>query len=112
MSGHSFRRALAPVRAGFRAVLGDRLTKKLDLVRRGTPATVDVELDALVSGVRRRFAQGPEQIGIEVGYARESVVEHGHAVGEDTVVLGDGTVSLGGRTPVVAAKGLAEQEHR
>jgi hypothetical protein len=52
----------------FGAVLGDRLTKKLILVLRGAPSAVDLEPDALVSGIRRRFAQRPEQIGVEVGY--------------------------------------------
>ena len=96
----------------FRAVLGDRLAKKLILVLRGAPSAVDVELDAVVSGIRRRFAQGLEQIGVEVGYAGILVIKHRHAVGEGTVILGDGTVSLGSRTTVVAAKDFAERGRR
>jgi hypothetical protein len=89
----------------FRAVLRDRLAKKLILVLRGAPAAVDVELDAVVSGIRRRFAQGLEQIGVEVGYAGILVIKHCHAVGE-------GTVSLGSRTTVVATKDFAERGRR
>ena len=87
---------------------GDRLTKQLILVLRGAPAAADVELDAVVSGIRRRFAQGLEQIGVEVGYAGILVIKHGHAVGEETILLGNGTVSLGSRATVVAAKGFGE----
>jgi hypothetical protein len=96
----------------FRAVLRDRLTKKLILVLRGTPATADVELDAVVSGIRRRFAQGLEQIRVELGYTGILVIKHGHAFGEGTVILGNGTVSLGGGTTVVAAKALGERRRR
>ena len=84
-----------------RAVLRDRLAKKLILVLRGAPAVVDIELDAVGGGIRHRFAQGPEQIKVEVDYAGIMVVEHRHAVGE-------GTVSLGNGTTVVAAKDFAE----
>ena len=69
----------------FGSVLGNRLTKKLILVLRGTPATIDEELDPVVSGIRRRIAQGLEQIGVEVGYAGILVIKHCHAVGEGTV---------------------------
>src|SRR4029453_4489772 len=96
----------------FRAVLRDRLTKELILVLGGAPAAVDGELDAVVTGIRRRFAQGLEEIGVEVGYAGISVIEHGHAVGEGTVILGDGTVSLGGRSTVVAARDSADRGRR
>ena len=93
----------------FGSVLGNRLTEQLILVLRGTPATVDEELDPVVSGIRRRFAQGLEQNGVEVGYAGIPVIKHGHAVGEDTVSLGNGTVNLGSRTTVVGARDLAER---
>ena len=69
-------------------VLGDRLAKQLILVLRGAPSAVDVELDAVVGGIRRRFAQGLEQIGVEIGHAGILVIKHRHAVGEDTVLLG------------------------
>ena len=38
-------------------------------------------------------AQDVEQIGVEVGDAGIPVIEHGHAIGEDAVGLGDGTVA-------------------
>jgi hypothetical protein len=108
VSGHVRRR----VRSGdpsssflFRAVLGDRLAKKLILIPGGAPSAVDGEVDAVVSGICRRFAQGPEQIGVEVGYAGILVIKHGHAVGE-------GTVSLASRTAVVAARDVAERGRR
>jgi hypothetical protein len=72
VSGHVRRRVRSGDPSGsflFRAVLGDRLAKKLILVLGGAPSAVDVEVDAVVSGICRRFAQGPEQIGVEVGYA-------------------------------------------
>jgi hypothetical protein len=81
----------------FRAVLGNRLTKKLILVPRGTPAAGDEERDVVISGIRRRFAQGLEQPGGEVGYAGKLVIKDGHAVGE-------GAVSLVRRTSLVAVK--------
>ena len=81
----------------FRAVLRDRLAEQLFLVLRGTPAAVDEELDAVVRGIRCSLAQGPEESGIEVGHARNLVIEDRRAVG-------DGTVSLAERTTVVAAR--------
>jgi hypothetical protein len=50
------------------------------LVLRGTPAAVDVELDASGRGVSSRLAQGTEQIRVEVGYTRNLVVEDRRAV--------------------------------
>ena len=70
--------------------------EQLLLVRRGTPAAVDDELDPVVRGVRRGSAQGTEQSRIEVGHARNPVVEDRRAVG-------DGTVGLAERTTVLAA---------
>ena len=67
------------------------------LVRRGTPAAVDVELDAVVRGIRCGLAQGTEESGIEVGHGRNLVIEDRRAVG-------DGTVSLAERTTVLTAK--------
>jgi hypothetical protein len=57
------------------------------------------------SAARRRFAQGLEQIGVEVGHAGILVIKHGHAVRH-------GAVSLGSRTTVVAAKDSAERGRR
>ena len=79
--------------------------KKLILVLRGAPSAVDVELDAVFSGIRRRFVQGLEQIGIEVGYAGIPVIKHCRAAGE-------GTVSLGSRPTVVTAKDFLERRRR
>ena len=67
------------------------------LVLRGTPATVDEELDPVVCGIRCRLAQGTEESWIEVGYTRNLVIEDRRAVG-------DGTVSLAERTTVLPAK--------
>jgi hypothetical protein len=65
-----------------------------------------------VRGIRRSFAQGLEQIGVEVGYARIPVIKHCHAVGENTVSLGNGTVDLGRGTTVVGARDFAERGRR
>ncbi len=67
------------------------------LVRRGTPAAGNKELDAVARGNRCSLAQGTEQSGVEVGYTRNLVIEDRRAVG-------DGTVSLAKRTTVLAAK--------
>jgi hypothetical protein len=81
----------------FGSVLGHRLTKKLILVLRGTPATIDEELDPVVRGTGCSLAQGTEQIGVEVGYTRNLGIKDRHAVG-------DGTVSLAKRTTALTAK--------
>ena len=81
----------------FGSVLRDRLAKKLILVLRGTPATIDEELDPVVRGISCSLAQGTEQIGVEVCYARNLVIE-------DRRAIGDGTFSLARRTTVLAAK--------
>ena len=65
--------------------------EELFLVLRGTPAAVDDELDPVVRGISCSLAQGTEQIGVEVGYTRDLVVEDRRAVG-------DGTVGLAKRT--------------
>ena len=77
----------------FRAILGDGLAKQLILVIRGTPATIDEELDAVVRSISCSLAQGTEQIGVEVGYTRNLVIKDRRAVR-------DGTVSLAKRTAV------------
>jgi hypothetical protein len=69
----------------------------LFLVLRGTPATIDDELDPVARGSSCSLAHGAEQIRVEVGYTRNPVVEDGRAVG-------NGTVSLAKRTTVLAAK--------
>ena len=73
----------------FRAVLRDRLAEQLLLVLRGAPAAVDVELDPVVRGIGRSLAQGPEQVGVEVGDTRDLVVEDRRAVGDGTVGLAE-----------------------
>ncbi len=80
----------------FRAILGDGLAKQLILVLRGTPATIDEELDPVVRGIGCSLAQGSEQIGVEVGYTRNLVVE-------DRRSVGDGTVSLAERITLLVA---------
>ena len=81
-----------------RAVLRDRLAEELLLVRRGTPAAVDEELDPVVRGIGRGPAQGTEESWIEVGDTRDLVIEDRRAVG-------DGTVGLAERTTVLACDG-------
>ncbi len=71
--------------------------EELFLVLRGTPATVDEELDPVVRGIRCSLAQGTEESWIKVGYTRNLVIEDRRAVG-------DGTVSLAKRTTVLTAK--------
>jgi hypothetical protein len=63
------------------------------LVLRGTPATIDDELDRLVRGIGGSSAQGTEERRIKVGDTWNVVIEHRCAVG-------DGTISLAKRTTV------------
>ena len=58
----------------------DRLVEQLLLIRRGTPAAVDVELDPVAAGIRRRLAERTEQSWIKLGHGRVFVVENRHAV--------------------------------
>ncbi len=95
--GRRLRGGYPPGGFRFGSVLGNRLTKKLILVFRGTPATIDEELDAVVGGIGCGLAQGTEQFGVEVGYARNLVVKDRRAVG-------DGAVSLAKRTTLLTAK--------
>jgi hypothetical protein len=98
----------------FGSVLGNRLTKKLILVLRGAPATIDEELDPVVRGISCSLAQGTEESWIKVGYTRNLVIKDRRAVGDGTVSLAKrttvlaakdgGTVSLAKRTTVLAAK--------
>ena len=67
------------------------------LVLRGTPAAIDEELDPVARGISRSLAQGPEESWIKLGYTWDLVIEDRRAVG-------DGTVSLAKRTPVLPAK--------
>jgi len=91
--------------------------EELFLVLRGTPATIDEELDPVVRGISCSLAQGTEQIRVEVGYTRNLVIKDRRAVGDGTVSLakrttvltdrravGDATVSLAKRTTVLTAK--------
>jgi hypothetical protein len=78
--------------------------EQLFLVLRGTPAAIDEELDAVVRGIRCRLAQGTEQIGIEVGYTRNLVIEDRRAVGDGTVSLAKCTTVLTTKTAVLTAK--------
>ena len=92
----------------FGSVLGNRFTKKLILVLRGTPATIDEELDAGVRGIGCSLAQGTEQIGVEVGYTRILVIKDRRAVGDGTVSLAKRTAVLIARTTVLTAEGLGD----
>ena len=71
--------------------------EELFLVRRGTPATGDEELDPVVRGIRCGLAQRTEESWIQVGYTRNVVIKDGRAVG-------DGTVSRARRTTLLKAK--------
>ena len=81
----------------FGSVLGNRLTKKLILVFRGTPATIDQELDPVLRGISCSLAQSTEESWIKVGYTRNLVIEDRRAVG-------DGTAGLAKRTRVLHAR--------
>src|SRR3954470_5169215 len=70
--------------------------KELLLVRGGTPATVDDELDPVVLGISGSLAQGTEESWIKLGHTRKLVIEDRRAVR-------DGTVSLPERTTVLTA---------
>ena len=87
--------------------------EELFLVLRGTPATIDDELDAVVRCIRCSLAQGTEESWIKVGYTRDRVIKDRRAVGDGTVSLakrttaltaGDDTVSLAKRTTVLTAE--------
>jgi len=71
--------------------------EKLCLVLRGTPATIDEELDPIVRGISCSLPQGTEQIEVEVAYTRNLVIKGRRA-------LGDGTASLAKRTTVLPTK--------
>jgi len=86
------------------SVLGNRLTKKLILVPRGSPATIDEELDSGVRGISCSLAQGTEQIAVEVGYTRNLVIKDRRAVGDGTVSLAKRTTVLTAKTAVLTAK--------
>ena len=88
----------------FGSVLGNRLTKKLILIRGGTPAAIDEELDPIGRGMCCSLAQGTEQIGVEVGYTRNLVIEDRRAVGDGTVSLAKRTTVLTAKTTVLTAK--------
>lgn len=81
----------------FRAILGDRLAKQLILVLRGAPATVDIELDAVVRGIGCSLAQGTEERWIKVGDTRNLVIK-------DRCAVMDDTVSLAKRTTMITAR--------
>ncbi len=88
----------------FGSVLGNRLTKKLILVLRRTPATIDEQLDPVIRGVSCSLAQGTEQIGVEVGYPRNLVIEDRRAVGDGAVRFAKRTTVLTAKTTVLTAK--------
>jgi hypothetical protein len=88
----------------FGSVLGNRFTKKLILVLRGTPATIDEELDPVVCGISCSLAQGTEECWIEVAYTRNLVIKDRRAVGDGTVSLATRTAVLTAKTTVLTAK--------
>ncbi len=74
--------------------------EELVLVRRGTPAAVDEELDAAVRGIGCSLAQRTEESWIEVGDTRNLSIE-------DRCAVREGTVSLAKRTAVLTAQDVA-----
>jgi hypothetical protein len=78
--------------------------EKSFLVLRGTPATIDVELDPVVRGISCSSAQGTEESWIKVGYARNLVIEDRRAVGDGAVSRAKRTTVLTVKTTVLAAK--------
>jgi hypothetical protein len=74
------------------------------LVRRGTPAALDDELDSVAGGIRCSLAQGTEEGRIEVGYGRKIAIEDRRAVGEGNISLAKRTRVLTGKTTMLTAK--------
>ena len=68
----------------------------MTLVLWGTPAALDVELDAVVSGILGRFAQGTEESRIKPGYSRNLVIEDRRAVGGSASRCSAGKTSMCG----------------
>jgi hypothetical protein len=81
----------------FGAVLGDRLTKKLTLVLRRTPAAIHEELYTVVRGSRSSLAQGPEESWIKVRDTRNLVIKDRRAVRDGTVSLAKPVTALTGK---------------
>jgi hypothetical protein len=80
----------------------------LFLVLRGTPTTIDEELDPVATSMSCSLAQSPEESWIKVGYTWNPVIEDRRAVGDGTASLATRTTvltaSLARRTRVIAAK--------
>jgi hypothetical protein len=76
----------------------------LFLVLRGTPATIDEELDPVVRGISCSLAQGTEESWIEVGYTRNRVIKDRRAVRDRTVSRARRTTVLTAETTVLTAK--------
>ena len=68
--------------------------EELLLVRRGTPAAVDVELDPVARGIRRGPAQRTEESSLKVGYTRDLIVKDRCAFGDDTIGLAEPSTAL------------------
>ena len=74
------------------------------LVLRGTPATIDEELDPVGRGISCSLAQGNEERWIKVGYTRNLVIKDRRAVRDGTVSLAKRTTVLTAKTTVLTAK--------
>jgi len=68
------------------------------LVIPGTPAAIDVELDPVACRIGCRSAQGTEQVRVQLGNARNPIVEDRRAVGDCTVSLAKPKATGGGGT--------------
>jgi hypothetical protein len=75
------------------------------LVRRGTPATIDEELDPVVRGMGCGSAQGSEKSWIKVGYTRNAVIEDGRVVGYGTLILAKRTRALAAKITKLFPRG-------
>jgi hypothetical protein len=75
----------------------DGLAEWFFLLLRGTPAAVDGELDAVVSGIRCSSMQGVEERRVQVGYPRDFFVKDRRAIGDATITFVKGTAEVTAR---------------
>lgn len=100
VSGHVRRRigrGDPPRSSRDRTVLRDRLTKKLVLVRAGSPTALDEERHAIFRSVCCRASKGAAEVGTELRHGGVFVLEDGHAGRNDSVFLAGKTSGRAGR---------------
>jgi hypothetical protein len=87
--------------------------EELFLILRGTPAALDVELDAVARGIRCGLAEGAKQRWITVGHGRIVVIEDRYAVRDDTVSHASyNTTPLISLRKPAARRGLSHRRRR